>query len=846
MIPFSIIFLTLGCLEASASDTQAPSSIVRILELQPASAKELDERIGIIFKRASEKAVYLGSGALLGSASLLAGLSWGATLVIPGASTIGNECLLLSHVMGITAQHAFAEAFKEAPSLPPFLKGIPVSLSSWHLNQKFLSQIPAISTEEKQLVDFLQRRWLAKSTGFYPGVVDWLCPCFGISIQMHPESTNSYARDPSNKCSLTYINRVENWKQSLPQPRHFPLILTRPHDPRDYLPSWIGVSENELPETTAERSAQKMQSADSKIIIDLTGIFSESEWLKKWNSYQAKFAQACKERKVHPDRVICIQRVAQKDIGGIRILPLADQAENTIESDYLYLLELISKFGLSANRVELDRWEIPSILKRDNPPLSLEFQPKEEFLSSVQFFSQNWKSTNPQKNLMFKGTIAVIEGLFTNISEEKWEETLKLPTQSAIVHLSFSKIIEELKLLAQDNDAVPFYETAAHIEQVHSHLSALLEIFAPFSFGDFPGIYGNLLRFIPQKLKPMTSYALHTSGMTSLAGIFKAVEKAVDRRPRVLYGENTYFENIYTAERVSHATAIDEATEKDWEEVDLLLVQFNPVLKRIDFEVTDYKAEKIAENLHRCLKARRDKPVILALDCTLDYIDSPRVGNLLTEFQDEIEKGTLNIICYRSGLKFDLFGMDNYCGAPLYMIHNSDQKWAIFDSVLNDPLLITEHLSLNWFCLAFQNAAPQLELYRKQVFENTRALLDKVPARMYKKNADYRIIPISHDADPAFIDIKISGPFHEMKSGLLVGALLSIKCMQEGHPVFYRPSLGFYHPNFSMLFSKDCSTIRLTLGLDPSQVDIMAKCFEMIDALNGSPWQLLHDKMRVP
>ena len=433
---------------------------------------------------------------------------------------------------------------------------------------------------------------------------------------------------------------------------------------------------------------------------------------------------------------------------------------------------------------------------------------------------------------MVKGTLQVLKGLVTKLSEEKWEEIIRSPTRSSITQLSFLRIKDQLNLLAQES--VSFYHTASCIEQIQANLTALLEIFDPYTAEDFPGIYQDLLIFIPQNLKSLTSYAIHSTGMTSLAGIFKAVERTVGKSPRVLYGENTYFENIHTAGLVSNASPIDEATEEDWKEVDLLLAQFNPVLKRIDFDVIEYRAEKIAENLHQCLNARGKKPLTLALDCTLDYLDSPRIGQLLAEFQQEIEKGILNIVCYRSGIKFDLFGLDNYCGAPLYMIHNQDAKWVAFDSLLTDPVLLTDRLSLNWFCLAYQHAAPQLELYRKHIFDNTRALLDKIPVRLFKQDVDYRVIPVYPDADPAFIDIKISGPFHKMKCGLLVGGLLSIKCMQAGHPVFYRPSLGFYHPNFSMLFSEKCSTIRLTLGLDPDQVDVLANCFEMIDGLNCS------------
>ena len=177
--------------------------------------------------------------------------------------------------------------------------------------------------------------------------------------------------------------------------------------------------------------------------------------------------------------------------------------------------------------------------------------------------------------------------------------------------------------------------------------------------------------------------------------------------------------------------------------------------------------------------------------------------------------------------------MDNYCGAPVYMIHNQDSKWAPFDALLNDPALEADPLSLNWFCLAYQYATPRLEGYRKQIFDNTRALLDRVPVRLLNnKEVSYRIIPIKPDADPGFIDIKIFGPLHKVRGGALVGGLITVDCLQKGHPLFYRPSVGFYHPNLSILFGEHCTTIRLTLGLDPDQVDVLVESFKTIDSLN--------------
>lgn len=205
---------------------------------------------------------------------------------------------------------------------------------------------------------------------------------------------------------------------------------------------------------------------------------------------------------------------------------------------------------------------------------------------------------------------------------------------------------------------------------------------------------------------------------------------------------------------------------------------------------------------------------------------------LLIEFQREIEEGILNIVCYRSGLKFDIFGMDNYSGAPFFTIHRKDCYWSLFDDLVDDPALKADHLSLQWFCLAFKSAASELDLYRGQIFKNTRDLLAKVPGRLFELGSSYRIVPISDNVDPSFVDIKVYGPLHKIRAAVFVAGSLYLRSMQNGFPLFYRRSFGFYHSNIGVLFGEDCTTIRLTLGLDPDQIDVYLRCAKEIDQLN--------------
>ncbi len=836
MILLSLILLSAG--SPTIPETTVASPIEQI-----ATAPTLHENIGPFLHSLVDSTLYFGAGTFFGSVAILADIGWGVCQLSPWASTIGNECLVAAKILWIGATHSFAQAFKRFPFFSFVLTSTPSSCSAWNRNKKMLSQIPAATHEDQELLQFLERRWLAKATGCYPFLVNWMCPSFGISLQVHPETTNSYSRLPSDKFSVTYKNRVKAWKHFLPHPEYFPLILTRPSNIGDYFPFCFEIPHDENIQHAVERLARTKPTIDSPIVVDLTsvlpgGTLDRKEWHDVWHSYEESFSTWCNEHKIDLEKIVCIQRVQQQDIGGIRLLPFSGSCKETIAKQSQFILERISRFGLSANRVELDRSLLPSepafLQQNFAASIPIECETKEQWISFLNSIDHSWRSNHPQKTLMLKGTLQVLKDLCTILTQEKWEEIMRSPTRSSIAQACFKKIKEQLSLLVQEDEKASFLDTASHIEQVHADLSSLLEVFSPFAHKDFATVFQKHLTSIPQILQPLTSYGIHTSGMTSLAGIFKAVEKSLGRPPRVLYGENIYYECVYAAERIAHAASVQEATEQDWKDVDLLLAQFNPALKRINFQVSEYHVEKIAEVLHRALSERVGRPLSLAIDCTLDFSNSERVGRLLEEFQEEITRGDLNVMCFRSGLKYDLFGMDNYCGAPFFMVHNGDAQWSSFDSLLTDPALQTDRLSLNWFCLAYQHAAPYLESYRKQIFDNTRAVFNKIPKRLLNNtNLDYRIIPVDRDADPSFVDIKIFGPCHGFRGGLLVGVLLTVKCMEAGHPLLYRPSLGFYHPNLAVLFGEECTTVRLTLGLDPAQVDVIAECFKMIDTLNG-------------
>jgi hypothetical protein len=713
------------------------------------------------------QSVYLGTAAAFGSIYAVVETGKRICQLSRLSSRVENEFSLLDDLCFSALKRSWNQLKQSTISHP---------YDSWNENRSLLSQIQTTTTEDHQLIAFLQRRWLAKSTGFFHSVIDWVCPSYGVLMQVHPETVSSYARLPSLGASPTYLCRMDAWKKELPHPIDFPLLLTRPASLNPYF------------------------SLFPKQILDVTAIFPENSalWMETWEKYRDKITD---------QSMICIQTLRQGDLGGIRILPLPGQ---NVEKDAEFLLDWVSHLGLTASRIDLDRGLLPITPNPTGMLLN-----KHTALKKIDL------PQHPQKRLMLAGVKKAIEGFLAEISDVE----LSSSTRSSIEALAFSRIQQEIEKLDAER---PFFEVAAHVEQIYENLAELLAIYQPFS--DFGPHYRTLLVSIPSSLQ--VSCGLHTSGMTSLAGIFKRVKDVSQReKPVILYGENTYFEAILMSEQIGQALPFETSTQNEWKEVDLVLAQFNPPLKRIDMNHTEYKVEHIVESLRQIFSSGRKKPLTVAIDCTIDFIDSPRIGALLKTFENEITAGLLNVICYRSGLKFDLFGMDNYCGAPVYMVHAKKPHWAPFESLMTDPVLLADDLSLNWFCLAYKYCAKELDEYRRQIFDNTRKLLQTLPPGLFH-GEHYRVVPFAAEAEPAFLDIKITGAFHEVRAAALLGGTLYLKCMENGHPIFYRPSLGFYHPNFTMLFGKECSTIRLTLGLDPSQIDVLAECFKTIHSLN--------------
>jgi hypothetical protein len=757
---------------------------------------------GIIAK----KTTYVAAASVFETFSICSWVAGKSFAFFPQKS---HELTLLSELSDSLAKRLFAQALKKQELYSPF--------HSWNENRSRLEKIPAASIAEQELLLFLEKHWLTKSNGFFPLAVNWIYPCFGMKMQVEPTTTSCYSRNPSLEPSQAYLEQENLWKKELPQPWHFPLILTRPFNLEHYFPKFLAIrSFEDLDNLSLPENSKEMT------VLDFTDILKNdlnpTTWEKTWSLVRTQL------RKLDLKNVVCIQRVQKKDLGGMRILPLGS-AKN--EAEERYLLEWLGTFGLSATRLELNRLNLSTYRPEEDIKHEAPFLDKKSCEAQIHQLEKDFDSLSSDKSILMAGTLKLLKGLFSSISEEKWSTCSFV--QASVVHFSFLGILEELTQLKKLKNS-SLFTFASHIEQIHAHLSALLEIFSPYSPHQFSSIYEKTLSCIPKTLKSLTQYAVHSSGMASYLGIYKAVEKSLERIPHALYGENTYFECAASAKRISHAKSLRDAQEQDWENVDLIVAQFNPILCR-EKHVVEYGEENVEYFLRKAFSVNQNKRLTLALDCTIDFIDSKKVENLLQAFQKEIEQGKLNIIGFRSGLKYDLFGLDHYCGAPLFMIHNNDSYWFPFEALITDPVLLTDRLSHQWFCLAYESAPKELDAYRRQIFQNTRSLLTKISPLLHDGQNGYQVIPIRENVEASFVDVRVSGPLHKLRAAAIVGGILHLLPMNAGQPIFTRPSFGFYHPNFSMIFGEENSTVRLTVGLDPEQINILASCFERISKL---------------
>lgn len=431
-------------------------------------------------------------------------------------------------------------------------------------------------------------------------------------------------------------------------------------------------------------------------------------------------------------------------------------------------------------------------------------------------------------------TLQLVRGLLYEMKRDKWSQLNTNLDTRQLVQNSLFRLLQHLT--KAENHLTHFGKFTQAIELAHNEMASLLKLFAPFAAQDFSAIYTQQLRVIPDELKAYVKAGLTKSSMNTLAGVQVALSKLF-KHPCRVYQQEAHFEIVLSMGR---DYALKDALQlSSLEQPHLYVADFNHNIN-LDPAHNEYQASDVKSEVAALLKAKpKTEQLTVAIDCTIDYVNSPRVAEFLTHFSQEIQKGRLNVIVFRSGQKFDMLGMDNYYGSPFYMINNGSKQWETFNETMTHEAFKTDLLSTQWFCLVNKYAPQSLDDYRRLIFDNTRRILAQVPDSLKPGNpSPVKVATVAKGMDPCFIDMKILGnqALHEVDHFI---DLLYQKFVEKQAKIHMRGGYGSYHPNvgsFPILTAQPMQgrVLRINPGLNQEEADIIIEFLQDLNQLYSS------------
>ncbi len=424
-------------------------------------------------------------------------------------------------------------------------------------------------------------------------------------------------------------------------------------------------------------------------------------------------------------------------------------------------------------------------------------------------------------------TYQLIKQLCESISDEMWADKIKDSEFKDYLNLIVANVDRDLsKALLNIEDFRIFIES---MDRVHAKLASLLNVFKPFDLDVFTKTFTLELedRLLPEGLH-VQSAGITRSAMNTFSGILVEIQKK-NPSPVLAIVPHSYYENNYLIPSSSSLEVVLQNPEV--EKVDLFVTEFYHNID-IDKDHTRYQRENVVEDIKRIF---REKPktdsLTVAIDGTIDYLYSEDIKDLFASLKDEIQAGKLNIIVYRSGQKFDMFGMDNYYGGNYYLVNNGDQKWDRFNSFLSEEQFQTDDLSKQFFAWNFAAGSELVDGYKRLIFDMTQSILSFVPETLKPEGNPYvSVAQFDPDVLTSFIDIKVSPELPSHVQTDLTSWIYSrfVELFLDQHRGVYgrRGSFGFTQANITPIEPK----IRITPGIDAGERPLYLQFFKELEA----------------
>jgi hypothetical protein len=457
------------------------------------------------------------------------------------------------------------------------------------------------------------------------------------------------------------------------------------------------------------------------------------------------------------------------------------------------------------------------------------YYPRIDDLLQLRLFNQLRRTvllnqeTAPEVALPLQAVLEIFTGISREISSQLEREEENGPMHelynNPIVQSILHRCLQHLVAAQQGvHDPIAFSNA---VELVYAELASLISLFQPYNENDFPRIFKNNLKHIPQALQEYVEVGIGTSAMCVFTCVNACTaETTPDRIPEKAFSKGIYYEEeglLEESRSLSQVLENDQITQ-----VDLYVAQINHNIDPSP-EHTHYAPTKVIEGVEAILaKKAGTKRLTVALDCTIDFIQSPQIQAVLEHFSEQIKDGTLNFVFFGSGQKYAMLGQDNYYGAPFYVVNNGDAHWAPFKRLTTEGRFHTDLISQQWFCLSSQYALSSLEAYREMLFRNTREGLNRLSEYAPQENKSIIVPTVDEEMLPAFIEIRFSGEGLPEEKKVRIRSANAIFFSEvdrifkrDGVILDSRGSFGFTHTNVNIVEG----VLRVTLGLNPQDID---------------------------
>lgn len=459
--------------------------------------------------------------------------------------------------------------------------------------------------------------------------------------------------------------------------------------------------------------------------------------------------------------------------------------------------------------------------------------------------AENPDIVGPAQKLLAKDTVKMMTTLLNKIPEQTWRDRQKDPTIRELTQTAMIRLSQHIA--TANNSLGDFKKYTQALDRAHAEMTLLLTLYMPFDAASFELQFRAFIQpLFPVSIRP-TTVGVAKSAMNVFAGANAAVMKN-NPSPVRICGAHTYYEEV---ELVGETKSLDQALEDPTiEKVDLYMGEFHHNID-IDPKHTHYRKGTVAADIRKIFdKKPKTDALTVVIDATIDFIRSEDLKALFKEFENEIKAGKLNIVCIRSGQKFDMVGFDNYYGSAFYIVNNGDEKWAAFNKIKTDKVYQTDELSLQFFSWMAETGFQITDEYKGLIFENARKILQLVPEGL--KPQAGRAISISGFDDGVLAPF-FEVTFHTMSNGeegldptspdytkrklkleydqddlrQKLQELLLKTFIDHDKLIFMRGSFGFHHPNLTWIDPK----FRINPGLDPSDIPLYVEFFQKAEAL---------------